>query len=154
MTFTTQSFFQSVFQSSGSAGNSKSVTAKVSGNNWAGKFICSLVLLLAMCGNAWAEKINLNTADAEALQYIPGIGPSKSIDIIELRQASDGFRAFDELLDVRGIGEKTLTVIRQYGSLDSGVATLTEEMRANPPKRPARATAKSADGGEDSANAS
>jgi len=150
MNFTTQS----IFQSSGSATNHNTRATKASRNNWAGKFLCSLFLLLTIYGNAWAEKINLNTADAEALQYIPGIGAVKSIDIIELRQASDGFKAFDELLDVRGIGEKTLNVIRQYGALDAGVSTLTEEMRANPPKRPARTTVDNTSSSENSDSAS
>lgn len=98
-------------------------------------------MLTALCvivgaGVATAEvdaKINLNRANAEALQYIPGIGPARAADIIALRKETGGFRALEDLLAVPGIGEKTLLKIQQYGSLNSGVAELTEEMAANPP---------------------
>lgn len=106
-------------------------------NTHLSKFVGCLVaacVMAALSGTALAEKINLNSADAEALQYIPGIGPSKSRDIIDLRTATDGFKSMDELLAVPGIGEKTLEVIRQHGALDSGVSNLTEEMKNNPPE--------------------
>ena len=75
MTFTIQSIFRST---GASAKTQTSARANTAGNAWMGKFLCSMFLMLAMCSNAWAEKINLNSADAEALQYIPGIGPAKS----------------------------------------------------------------------------
>ena len=84
-------------------------------------------------------QINLNTADAEALQYIPGIGPSRAADIIRLREEKGGFNAVEELLQVPGIGEKTLLDIAKFGSVDSGVSILTEEMAANPPRMEASA---------------
>ncbi|MDD9874858.1 MAG: helix-hairpin-helix domain-containing protein [Gammaproteobacteria bacterium] len=90
-------------------------------------------------------KVNLNTANADALQYIPGIGPGKSADIIRFRQETGGFKAMEDLLAIPGIGEKTLIDIAKFGSLDSGVSELTEEMAANPPTR--------ASSGEDSGTA-
>ena len=84
-------------------------------------------------------QINLNTADAEALQYIPGIGPSRAADIIRLREEKGEFNAVEELLQVPGIGEKTLLDIAKFGSVDSGVSILTEEMAANPPRMEASA---------------
>jgi len=99
--------------------------------------LCSLVfavcMMAALSGVAWAEKVNLNTADAEALEYIPGIGPSKARQIIAERTASNGFKSAEDLLAVPGIGQKTLDVIMLHGALDSGVSTLSEEMRQNPP---------------------
>lgn len=94
------------------------------------------VLMTLFSNPALAEKINLNSADSEALEYIPGIGPSKSKEIIALRTASDGFKSVEDLLAVPGIGEKTLQIIKQHGVLDGGVSTLTEEMRQNPPQAP------------------
>lgn len=97
------------------------------------------LMFATLAGAAAAQemtpKINLNTANAEALQYIPGIGPSKAANIISFRQEIGGFKAFEDLLQISGIGEKTLMDIAQYGSLDSGVSELTEEMAANPPTR-------------------
>lgn len=97
------------------------------------------LMFATLAGAAAAQemtpKINLNTANAEALQYIPGIGPSKAADIIRFRQEIGGFKAIEDLLAIPGIGEKTLIDIARFGSLDSGVSELTEEMAANPPTR-------------------
>lgn len=97
----------------------------------------AILLLTLFSGHALAEKVNLNSADAEALEYIPGIGPAKSKEIMALRKANNGFKSVEDLLAVPGIGEKTLEVIKQHGVIDGGVSTLTEEMRQNPPQSPA-----------------
>ena len=96
------------------------------------QYLFAALLLIATCNLASAEQINLNTADAETLQYIPGIGPSKAAKILELRQQTGGFQTFEELLAVSGIGEKMLLKLQQYGALESGVSELTEEMQQNP----------------------
>lgn len=82
-----------------------------------------------------AEKVNLNLADAETLEYIPGIGPGKAADIIKLRQENGGFKSFEDLLEVSGIGLKTLEDIMEYGVLTDGVSVITQEMRDNPAVR-------------------
>ena len=56
--------------------------------------------------------VNINTADAAALETLPGIGPALAGRIIAWRDANGGFRAVDELLAVSGIGEKTLEGFR------------------------------------------
>ncbi len=96
-----------------------------------------LVLVSAFSSTALAEKINLNTADAETIQYIPGIGLSKAEKIVEIRDKAGKFASMDEVDAVPGIGERTMMDIRKYGSIDSGVSELTEEMKANPPVRSA-----------------
>jgi competence ComEA-like helix-hairpin-helix protein len=106
-------------------------------NAYLGKLISCLFaafFMATLSATALAEKINLNSADVETLQYIPGIGPAKSQDIVDLRTASNGFKTMEELLAVPGIGASTLETIRQHGALDSGVSQLTEEMKNNPPK--------------------
>ena len=100
--------------------------------------IFAFLLLTLFSGAALAEKVNLNNADAEALEYIPGIGPAKSKEIIALREANNGFKSVEDLLAVPGIGEKTLEVIKQHGVIDGGVSSLTEEMRQNPPQSSAK----------------
>ncbi|CAJ2376735.1 MAG: helix-hairpin-helix domain-containing protein [Gammaproteobacteria bacterium] len=79
------------------------------------------------------EKVNLNQAAAETLQYIPGIGPGKAADIVSTRAAKGGFKHMSDLLEVPGIGQKTLADIKKYGTLKGGVSELSEEMRNNPP---------------------
>ena len=46
--------------------------------------------------------VNLNTADAAALETLPGVGPATAAAIIEHRQEVGGFTSVDELLDVPG----------------------------------------------------
>ena len=58
--------------------------------------------------------INLNTATAEQLEAIPGIGPVLAQRIIEYRQMHGRFQSVDELLEVRGIGPKRLENMRPY----------------------------------------
>lgn len=98
------------------------------------QYAMAALMLVAFSGAALAEKVNLNTADAQTLQYIPGIGPGKSEDIVRLREEIGGFTAMEDLLSVSGIGEKTLIGIKKFGSLRGGMTTLTEEMQANPPR--------------------
>ena len=98
--------------------------------------ILILTLGLSLLWNssiAGDNQVNLNQANAEALQYIPGIGESRAKDIIELRQKNGAFTSYEQLLEVKGIGEKILNNIRQYGTLDGGVSELTQDMIDNPP---------------------
>lgn len=52
--------------------------------------------------------LDLNEADVRALQSLPGIGPSLADRIVKYRDQRGPFRTADELLNVRGIGPKTL----------------------------------------------
>ena len=99
----------------------------------AAKTALLLTLMSAFSSTALAEKINLNMADAETMQYIPGIGQSKAELLIDVRKKLGGFSSMDDIDAVPGIGERTMEDIRKYGSLDSGVSELTEEMRSNRP---------------------
>lgn len=52
--------------------------------------------------------LNINTAGAEALTLLPGIGPAKAEAIVAYRAAHGPFSSGEELLEVKGIGPKTL----------------------------------------------
>ncbi|WP_231862865.1 ComEA family DNA-binding protein [Alicyclobacillus mali (ex Roth et al. 2021)] len=54
------------------------------------------------------QKININTADLETLETLPGVGPKRAAAIIAYRQAHGPFSDLDSLRHVKGIGEKTL----------------------------------------------
>lgn len=56
--------------------------------------------------------INLNTASKEQLMTLPGIGEVRASDIIEYREARGGFKRISDIMDVRGIGEKTYENIK------------------------------------------
>ena len=59
-------------------------------------------------------KVNINTADAAALQTIPGIGPSKADRIIEYRESEGKFNEIDDIKNISGIGNKTFESIKEY----------------------------------------
>jgi competence protein ComEA len=66
-----------------------------------------------------AGALNLNTADAQALQSgLIGIGQVKAQAIVEYREANGPFTSVDELLEVKGIGASTLEKNRARLSLD------------------------------------
>lgn len=56
-------------------------------------------------GQGASEKININTASAEELQQLSGVGPSLSERIIEYRQSNGRFSSIEELQNVSGIGK-------------------------------------------------
>ncbi len=60
------------------------------------------------------QPVNINTATAEELTAINGIGATKAAAIVEYREANGNFSAVEDLLLVPGIGEKTLEAIRDY----------------------------------------
>lgn len=57
-------------------------------------------------------RVDLNTASQSELEALPGIGAEKAAAIVEYRADHGPFRSVDELLNVDGIGEKTLAQIR------------------------------------------
>ncbi len=63
-------------------------------------------------GAGGAGPVNLNTATAEQLDALPGVGPATAQAILEYRKEHGRFRTVDELLDVRGIGEAKLAALR------------------------------------------
>jgi competence protein ComEA len=69
--------------------------------------------------------VNINTATAEQLQQLPGIGEAKAQAILEERKSRGGFKSVDELLDVRGIGESALERIRPHVTLDGRSSAVT-----------------------------
>lgn len=62
--------------------------------------------------------VNINTADAFKLEWLPGIGPAKARAIVEHRRANGPFESIDDLLEVNGIGQATLDSMREYVTLE------------------------------------
>ena len=106
--------------------------------------IMIMVLVVLAAGAAMAADapangvVNLNTASAEQLQLLPRVGPSIAGRIVEFRQQNGPFDSVDELVAVRGIGERSLEGLRPYLAVD-GDTTLTEKVRL--PRTTGEATA-------------
>ena len=66
----------------------------------------------------------VNTGDAVALDTLPGVGEVIAQRIIDTRALLDGFRLPEDLLLVKGIGEKTLEKL--LGALAESLVTLQE----------------------------
>ena len=54
------------------------------------------------------DLVNINTADAETLQKLPGIGEKRAADIVADREANGLYRYPEDITRVSGIGEETL----------------------------------------------
>ncbi len=58
------------------------------------------------------EKLDLNSATAEELQKLPGIGEKLARAIVDFREQNGPYQTVEDLLQVPGIGEKRLAAIR------------------------------------------
>ena len=88
------------------------------------KLIITALLLLVSMG-VFAEPVNINTASSEEIAAaLKGIGMSKASAIVRYREDNGAFSDVEQLLDIKGIGSKTLEKIRADVLLsDDGNAT-------------------------------
>jgi competence protein ComEA len=61
-----------------------------------------------MEGSRYSDLININTADKETLETLPGIGPVLAERIIDYRNEHGAFATVQDLINVKGIGAVTL----------------------------------------------
>jgi competence protein ComEA len=86
------------------------------------RLVMAALLALAVCittvaaqeprPGAAAATLNLNTATVAQLEALPGIGKSTAERIVEYRQKSGGFKKVEELMNVKGIGEKSFLKLK------------------------------------------
>jgi competence protein ComEA len=122
---------------------SKHRTARAGGRR-AARWAAALALVLtsglaapALAAGAGGESslsgvVNLNTATAEELQLLPGIGESRAHAILEVRKTRGSFKSVEELTDVKGIGPAMLEKMRPHLAL-SGRTTARVESGASKP---------------------
>jgi competence protein ComEA len=98
--------------------------------------VCALVLAAApvFAAEAPAAKgvVNINSADAAQLALLPRVGPAVAERILEHRKSAGPFKTLEDLMLVRGIGEKTFALMKPYLSL-SGQTTLSQKVKAPRP---------------------
>ena len=61
--------------------------------------------------------VNINTATAEQLQMLPGVGEVRARAILSERKERGGFKSVDDLRDVKGVGDTLLEKMRPFVTL-------------------------------------
>lgn len=81
------------------------------------------------------KPINLNTATAQELAQLPGIGPSTAQKIVEYRQQIGKFTSLEQLLEVPRVGSLTLQRIKPYVVIEDINASITKEENVHEQKK-------------------
>jgi competence protein ComEA len=114
--------------------------------------LASILILLALCAASAApakkkppaHPINLNTASASELEQVPGIGPSTAAKILQMRKSYGAFKSVNDLLAVKGIGEKRLEKMRKYLTVNKPPSAPGKKSMQQAPAVAAAAPAKAA----------
>ncbi|WP_376695304.1 ComEA family DNA-binding protein [Wenzhouxiangella sp. EGI_FJ10305] len=88
--------------------------------------LIALILSLAVVQTGMAQEmtVDVNTASAEQLaEALDGVGPAKSEAIVAYREKNGEFEHIDELVNVRGIGLRTVDQNRDRIDLDEAPAS-------------------------------
>jgi competence protein ComEA len=59
-----------------------------------------------------AAPVNLNSATVPQLEALPGVGKATAERIVEYREKNGGFKKIEDLMNVRGIGEKSFLTLK------------------------------------------
>ena len=89
-----------------------------------------LMIGLGVAAAAAEGKVNINKAGVEQLALLPRVGPAVAQRIVDFREQNGDFKSAEDLMMVRGIGEKTFERLAPYVSI-SGETTLTEKVRSS-----------------------
>lgn len=110
-------------------------------------YIVAITLMLAVSSFAFAEEaapaaqppvqgvVNINTADAAQLALLPRVGEKAAQRIIAYRTQHGPFKKVTDLMQVKGIGAKTLERLSPYLAL-SGQTTLTAKVKSPSNRKP------------------
>jgi competence protein ComEA len=113
-------------------------------------FAASIVFSLFTSAAVLAETININTADAAALDKLNGIGEKKAEAIIAYRTEHGEFKTLEDLKEVSGIGDKMFEKIKADIALTDAGVPATDKADA---KTEAKADVKATDKADEKAEA-
>jgi len=69
--------------------------------------------------------VNVNTANAEQLELLPGVGPARASAIIAHRNKNGAFKKPEDLIAVSGIGERAFERLRPYVAVSGETTAAT-----------------------------
>ena len=99
-------------------------------------FLLSLVLVSTICAGAFAADtqsaapagvVNINTADAAQISYLPRVGAKAAQRVVEYRTQNGPFHKTTDLMQVTGFGDKTFERLNPYITVE-GKTTLTAKV--------------------------
>jgi len=96
----------------------------------AASLLIAVVLLvspaLPVYAQSPAKKININTATTEELQALPRVGPKIAQRIVDFRKENGKFQRVEDIMKVKGIGEKTFLRMRNMITVEETSAKKTQ----------------------------
>jgi len=102
--------------------------------------LCALLALFTAISSAKKKPplkpVNINAATSEELQQVPGIGPATAEKILQMRRSYGAFKSVDDLLAIRGLGEKRLDKMRKYLTVGKPPAPKTDAPVTKPAPAP------------------
>ena len=84
--------------------------------------VSGAVLAPSQQAGSETAQVDLNSATEPELEALPGVGPAIAARIIEYREANGGFKKVEELMNVRGIGDRTFLTLRPMISVTAAGA--------------------------------
>lgn len=114
LTLNRYSFYQNYIDLTSSSGIGRQETGSTASDNEKQSAAHDLKVLKDEEEISSHQKININTADLGELESLPGIGRVTALNIIDYRSRNGPFTEYDDLIKVKGIGEKKLEMLRQY----------------------------------------
>ena len=76
--------------------------------------------------------VNINTASVKELDALPGIGARTAALIVEYRQKNGPFKKIEELMNVRGVGEKSFLKLKPQLTVAPAAAAASKAERPKP----------------------
>jgi len=97
--------------------------------------LLALGLALPLLAGARAPQrpININAATATELMQLPKVGAKTAERIVAFRKEHGGFRRVEEIMNVKGVGEKSFAKLRPYLTL--GPAAQPKPLAGDPPSQ-------------------